>query len=195
MLRENPEGPSGLWQTHNYFQIYNCQFDKEECRKIIDLNHESHLIRSTISNGAGLIWRESDLFWIPRVPETEWIFSRLWNIVALYNSKYGFELSGDMGQAQLTSYRPGSHYEWHMDLGSQPLSLRKISVVVELTPKGLMKGGGLEVFYSGSIGNKVGLDIGDVVVFPSFVMHRAVMVESGMRWSLVLWLNGVRPFQ
>ena len=82
-----------------------------------------------------------------------------------------------------------------MDLGSRQLSLRKLTAVVELASKDLMKGGGLEIFYGESVENKVALDIGDVVVFPSFVMHRASMVESGTRWSLVLWLNGTSPLK
>jgi len=82
-----------------------------------------------------------------------------------------------------------------MDFGSRQLSLRKITAVVELAPKDLMKGGGLEIFYDESIANKVGLDVGDVVVFRSFVMHRASLVEGGTRWSLVLWLNGTRPLR
>jgi PKHD-type hydroxylase len=100
-----------------------------------------------------------------------------------------------MGQAQLTRYQAGQHYEWHMDLGQKQLSLRKITAVVELTSKKSVKGGGLEVFYRESLENKVHLDVGDVVVFSSFVMHRALMVDSGTRWSLVLWLNGLRPLR
>jgi PKHD-type hydroxylase len=146
-------------------------------------------------SSAGLTLRESDLFWIPRIADTEWIFSRLWKVVTLYNSKYGFELSGDMGQAQLTRYRAGQRYDWHMDLGSRQLSLRKLTAVVELAPRDLMKGGGLEIFYGESVKNKVELDIGDIVVFPSFIMHRASIVEAGTRWSLVLWLNGASPLK
>jgi PKHD-type hydroxylase len=146
-----------------------------------------------MSRGAGLPLRESDLFWIPCIPDTEWIFTRLWNVVTYYNVKYGFDLSDDIGQAQLTRYRPGQHYDWHMDLGPEQLSLRKITAVVELAPRDLVKGGGLEIFYSDSGENKVDLDAGDIVMFPSFVMHRASMVKSGTRWSFVLWLNGRRP--
>jgi PKHD-type hydroxylase len=148
--------------------------------------------RSTISNTADLTLRESDLFWIPGIPDTEWIFSRFWNLVGLYNSKYGFELSDDLGQAELTRYRSGQHYEWHMDLGSRRPSLRKFMAAVELAPKGLTKGGGLKIFNGETLENKVDLEIGDFVVFPSFVVHRASLVESGTRWSLVLWLNGTK---
>jgi 2OG-Fe(II) oxygenase superfamily len=183
------------WETYNYFDIYKSRFDRQECQKIIDLHHGSHLVRSKMSDAAGLTLRESDLFWIPRGTNTEWIFSRLWDLVILYNSKYGFELSDDIGQAQLTRYQSGQHYEWHMDLGPQRLSLRKITAVVELVSKDLIKGGGLEIFYGDAVENKIDLDIGDVALFPSFVMHRASIVESGARWSLVLWLNGVRPLK
>lgn len=195
MIQERVESNRGLWETYKYFEIYECLFDSKECQRIIDLHNDQHFIRSKMSDGAGLTLRESDLFWIPRVPDTEWIFSRLWNVVTLYNSKYGFELSDEMGQAQLTRYQSGQHYEWHMDLGSRQLSVRKITTVVELTSRGLMKGGGLEIFHGESVENKVDLDIGDIAVFPSFVMHRASMVESGTRWSLVLWLNGARPLK
>jgi Rps23 Pro-64 3,4-dihydroxylase Tpa1-like proline 4-hydroxylase len=78
----------------------------------------------------------------------------LWNVVGLYNSKYGFGLSDDLGQAQLTRYRSGQHYEWHMDLGSRQLRLRKITAVAELAPKGLTKGGGLEIFFGETLETK-----------------------------------------
>jgi hypothetical protein len=195
MTQENAKASGTLWQNYSYFQKYDCCFNREECQKIIELHRDSHLIRSAMSNAAGFRLRESDIFWIPRIPDTEWVFSRLWNVTTLFNSKYGFELSDEMGQAQLTRYQPGHHYEWHMDLGSKQLSLRKITVIVELASKDLIKGGGFEIFYGDSIGNKIDLNVGDVVVFPSFVMHRASMVESGTRWSLVLWLNGVRPLR
>jgi PKHD-type hydroxylase len=119
----------------------------------------------------------------------------LWDIVALYNSKYGFELSDDMGSAQLTRYMAGQHYDWHMDLGSGHPSLRKITAIVELTSQEAINRGGLEVFYGDSAHNKVNIDIGDAVVLPAFVMHRASIVDRGTRWSLVLWLNGTRPLR
>jgi 2OG-Fe(II) oxygenase superfamily len=193
MIQKRTNAFPQLWQTHSYYELYKATFNRGECQQIIDLHLKSHLIRSTMFNGAGLTLRESDLFWIPRIADTEWIFTRLWNVVTAYNSKYGFEISGDIGQAQLTRYRPGQHYQWHMDLGHGPMSLRKITAIVELASKDQAKGGGLEIFYGESTENKVALGTGDVVMFPSFIMHRASMVESGTRWSFVLWLNGTRP--
>jgi hypothetical protein len=96
--------------------------------KIIDLHHEHDLVSSRMPNATGLTVRNGDLFWIPPRSNAGWIFDRLSDLVALYNSKYGFHLSADIGQAQLTRYQPGQHYDGHMDLGAHQSSLRKITV-------------------------------------------------------------------
>jgi hypothetical protein len=183
-----------LWQTFCYSDLYRSTFAPAECQQIIDLHNTRPLAEGKIWGSQGLTLRDSDIFWIPRLANTEWIFDRLWNLILAINFKYGFELSKEIGQAQLTRYRPGQHYQWHMDLGPGQMSLRKLTAVVELTAKESIKGGGLEVFYGEATDNKLDLDVGDVVVFPSFVMHRASVVDRGSRWSLVLWLNGTRPF-
>lgn len=91
--------------------------------------------------------------------------------------------------AQLTAYHPGQFYEWHTDLGVGETSLRKITVVVELSHVDLV-GGGLEI-----LNQNVRLQPGDAVIFPSFALHRALPVASGIRWSLVQWVLGSAPFR
>ena len=150
--------------------------------------------RAGLPRGDGAFVRDSDLFWIPRTAETEWIFERIWDLATLYNSRYRFELLGEMGQLQLTRYARDQLYNWHMDLGEGPMSLRKISVVVELAAGGY-DGGGIEVFYGEGTGNRIALGQGDALVFPSFIMHRALPVHSGTRWTLVSWLTGRRSLQ
>jgi PKHD-type hydroxylase len=195
MNQEKPEACWRSWPAFAYFQAYKTRFDDSECNKIIGLHREHSMLSSKLYNNKGIALRDSDIFWIPLCRDTDWIFTRLRDLVYIYNSNYGFDLEEDIGQAQLTRYRPGQHYDWHMDLGSGRPSLRKITAVVELTDRHSMKGGGIEIFYGQSGVNKIDLGIGDVVIFPSFIMHRASMVDSGTRWSLVLWLNGTRPFR
>ena len=96
--------------------------------------------------------------------------------------------------AQLTRYTPGQHYDWHMDLGPKKASLRKITLVLRLGSNKDAQGGGTEIFQGDSADSHVHADVGDVVVFPSFVIHRASPVNTGVRWSLVIWLKGSRPF-
>ena len=101
-----------------------------------------------------------------------------------------FELDLNLGMAQLTAYHAGQFYEWHTDLGAGDTSLRKISVVVELLHSDNLTGGGLEI-----LNQNVRLQPGDAVVFPSFALHRALPVVSGVRWSLVQWVLGPEPFK
>jgi PKHD-type hydroxylase len=122
----------------------------------------------------------------------QWTFERIWDVATLYNSRYGLGLSEEMGQLQLTRYAPGQLYDWHMDLGGGAMSLRKISIVVELAAGGY-DGGGTEVFYGERRNNRIALGRGDALVFPSFIMHRALPVHSRTRWTLVSWLTGLGP--
>jgi PKHD-type hydroxylase len=183
-----------MWEAFHYCETFAGQFNAEECKRVMALHQGTSALQSRMPQGDGAFIRNSDLFWVPRTLETEWLFSRIWDLATLYNSRYGFELAGEMGQLQLTRYVKDQLYNWHMDLGEGPMSLRKISVVVELAAGGY-DGGGIEVFYGEGAGNRIALAQGDALVFPSFVMHRALPVQSGARWTLVSWLTGREPLQ
>jgi len=181
-----------MWEAFHYCEVFTGRFKAEECERVIALHQRAGALQSRMPRGDGGFIRDSDLFWVPRTAETEWIFERLWNVATLYNSRYGFELFGEMGQLQLTRYSQGQLYNWHMDLGAGAMSLRKISVVVELAAGGY-DGGGTEVFYGEGTGGRMALGRGDALIFPSFIMHRALPVQSGTRWTLVSWLTGTEP--
>jgi hypothetical protein len=190
-----PASAHKQWATFRYCENYRNQFTEEECGSIVSLHHDYSMVASKIDSHSGDPIRDCNLFWIPRNGQTDWIFSRLWKLGETFNERYGFELSPEMGMAQLTRYTPGQQYKWHMDVGPKEASVRKISTVLQLSSSKDMQGGGTEVFYGDSIDNRIDADIGDVVVFPSFVIHRASMVHSGIRWSLVLWLTGPQPLR
>jgi PKHD-type hydroxylase len=183
-----------MWEAFHYCEAFAGRFNAEECKRIIGLHQLISALQSRMPRGDGAFIRDSDLFWIPRTAETGWIFTRIWEVVTLYNSRYGFELLEEMGQLQLTRYAKDQLYNWHMDLGAGAMSLRKISVVVELAA-GEYDGGGIEVFYGEGTANRIALGQGDALIFPSFIMHRALPVQSGTRWTLVSWLTGREPLQ
>src|SRR6266436_6532799 len=154
-------------------EVFAGRFSAEACQRVIAVHQQQSALQSRIpGHNRGLI-RDSDLFWVPRMTETAWIFERIRDVATLYNSRYGFGLSEEMGQLQLTRYAAGQLYDWHMDLGGGAMSLRKISVVVELAGGGY-DGGGIEVFYGEGSGNRIALGQGDALLFPSFIMHRAL---------------------
>jgi PKHD-type hydroxylase len=178
-----------MWDAFHYSEVFAGRFSGEECERVIALHQGTNALQSRMPRGDGAFIRHSDLFWVPRTAENEWIFARIWEVATLYNSRYGFELLGEMGQLQLTRYAKDQLYNWHMDLGAGAMSLRKISVVVELGAGGY-EGGGIEVFYGEGTNNRIALGRGDALIFPSFIMHRALPVQNGTRWTLVSWLIG-----
>ncbi len=183
-----------MWEAFNYCEVFAGRFSAEECQRVIAAHQQQSALQSRMpGRDRGLI-RDSDLFWVPRTPETEWMFARIWEVATLYNSRYRFGLCEDMGQLQLTRYAKDQLYNWHMDLGGGAMSLRKLSVVVELADGGY-EGGGIEVFHGEGTGNRIALGQGDALVFPSFIMHRALPVQSGTRWTLVSWLTGPEPLK
>jgi Rps23 Pro-64 3,4-dihydroxylase Tpa1-like proline 4-hydroxylase len=178
---------NAMWKNFCYYKVYTCQFSQDECQYIVDLaNGNDTKIHSIMSN------RDCNLVWLFCCEETKWIFERLKNVVTEYNSEFGFDVSQEMGALQLTRYCAGQYYNWHMDLGDSQTSLRKISLVVELASA--PKGGGLEIFYGDGV-HGVPASVGDVIAFPSFIMHRALTVEAGERWSLVSWILGDNPLK
>jgi precorrin-6B methylase 1 len=184
-----------LWTRYRYYDVFRAKFSPFECEQIIELHHDSDHAESQLYDSAGSKVRDCSVFWVRRSAHTEWLFDRVKSAVSRYNEAYAFELLDDVGAAQLTRYCENQQYGWHMDLGENQPSLRKVSAVVELTPEADRVGGGIEVFYGETADNRVRLDAGDIVVFPSFIMHRASKVERGVRWSLVFWFNGPTPFR
>lgn len=179
-----------MWETFNYCEIFSRRFSVEECVRIVAMHAGQTALHSSIPGREHGLVRDSDLFWVPRTNDSAWIFERIWDVVALYNSRYGFSLVPEMGQLQLTRYAAGQQYDWHMDLGAGAMSLRKLSVVVELADG--YDGGGIEVFYGEGHGNRIAIVPGDALIFPSFIMHRALPVQNGIRWALVSWITGPR---
>jgi len=96
-------------------------------------------------------------------------------------------------QIQYTEYYGTNkgHYDWHMDLGSQGfMKFRKISVTVQLSDSNEYEGGDLQIWTGGQYPMTAPRGKGNVVIFPSFMMHRVTPVTSGTRKSFVLWLGG-----
>ena len=107
---------------------------------------------------------------------------------ANFSAGWNFSINGNE-QVQVTSYRAGEKYEWHQDVNivnNQPVQ-RKVSVVCKLSDAKDFSGGGL--FIEG-IDESLLTDQGDVLVFPSFVKHKAAEVTGGHRTTLVCWTLG-----
>lgn len=176
------------WNNFSYYRAFPGLFTASECRDIVYL-HEGLQAHSSKMSYLGGSHRDSQLYWLD-TRHHPWISERLIDVVTRYNDETRFEIDLNLQPAQLTAYHPGQFYEWHTDLGAGPTSLRKITAVVELLHSENLTGGGLEI-----LNQNARLQPGDAMVFPSFALHRALPVTSGVRWSLVQWVLGPEPFR
>jgi len=185
------------WSLHDYYYEYRQLFSPVEAQRIVELSTVLERHESKLQTGTGRPLRDCSVFWIHRGHHgADWILDRVAQMVHAWNTRFGFEIATNQpAAAQLTLYRASQEYSWHMDLGAGPSSLRKVSVVVGLNDPAQYTGGGTEIFYGGGESPTLRLAAGDAICFPPYVMHRAVAVETGERWTLALWFLGDRPFR
>ena len=79
-------------------------------------------------------------------------------------------------------------YDWHMDIPARQIEglQRKVSFSIGLS-EDYYEGGDLEFMISRDLQHSFKLSRGDIVVFPSFLLHRVTSVTSGCRKALVGW--------
>lgn len=165
-------------------------FSADECAHIVQLGQQKNKLSGIARGEFGGI-RDSKVCFLSPDTDTGWIFSKLQSVVASANQKYRFNLSGFREPLQVAEYESGGHYNWHLDIGADITSGRKLSVSVQLTDGDTYEGGGLEFLNINT--PKLPRSIGSIVIFPSYLPHRVNPVTQGIRRSLVAWIHG-SPF-
>ena len=139
--------------------------------------------------------RSSQIKWVPKNKEWEWLYDKLLGMVVQANSAlWDFNLYTAIDDIQYTEYHASDegHYTWHQDIGPGSLSTRKVSITVQLSDSSEYEGGDLEYWRGGTIDSveKAPRGKGVVFIFPSFMMHRVSPITKGVRRSFVLWVGG-----
>ena len=108
---------------------------------------------------------------------------------------YNFDINGyDHFQYAEYDAKESGRYNWHMDLGLDAFSENvystgKLSMSMLLnTPEVDFGGGEFQIFRSDE--EIVPLEKGEILMFPSFMIHRVKPVTRGIRKSLVIWASG-----
>ena len=178
-------------------QVYRGVFSERQCRRIVEQAVALTADDGRVGTGdTASDVRRSTVTWIPATDATAWIVDKLTAVVRRANRGYGFDLIGFTEDLQFTEYAGhGAHYAWHQDGLDGELALRKLSIVVQLSPDTDYSGGNLELFgLDDESWSQTTREQGTVVVFPSFEYHRVTPVVSGTRRSLVCWVGGP-PFR
>jgi len=188
---------------------YDNLFSPPECQAIIDFGHKSNGFgfASVGTNEPGGYNVDKNYRMVKTVnirPEDgfDWLYTRLMQrIVWTNNERFEFDISGLNEYIQLLWYQSkeqtaegiAGHYKWHQDIGTYDMSLRKLSIVVQLSKSEDYDGCNLtlQTHRQFEIPER---KQGDVIIFPSYLPHMVTPITRGERYSLVLWVSGP-PFR
>jgi len=195
-----------------YFIVVNDVFTKDQCQQVVDIGKKSDISPSKILSHDNEhscdvhpsptdIRKSKSSFILPN-EENAWIFQRLLEVSNFANENYfHFDLHG-FNFLQYTEYHQGGdHYDWHMDLALKGSEIedplpdarnRKLSASVFISDPSEYTGGQLYIdrYSNNAPIYTINQQIGSVVFFPSYLHHKVDKVYSGIRRSLVFWLQG-----
>jgi len=124
---------------------------------------------------------------IPPTSEHAWVFDRLRGLATRANQEaFRFRIT-DLMSVDVLEYGRDGFFDWHVDIGPDIFSTRKLTLVTALTSPGDYEGGDLK-FADG--GEPVRLARGTTAIFPSCLLHKVEPVTRGMRHTLVAWVHG-----
>lgn len=165
----------------------------EECDTVIAMGTDKWQVATT-AGGDSTDKRRSQVAWLRWNQEQGWLWDKLARVVTDLNAQFfGFDLTAMAEELQLTKYEGTNegHYGWHVDVGGGSMSIRKLSVVVQLTNPAEYVGGELEIFAAQQDKHLAPpKERGSIILFPSYEPHQVVPVTSGVRHSLVGWISG-----
>lgn len=121
------------------------------------------------------------------VAAPDWLTERVSGLLNEAAAAYDFDISSPLESFKLINYRRGNRVSWHVDCGGGPTSTRKLTLTALLSSPAAFDGGVLTI--PGQV-QELHRDIGDVVIFPSYVAHRVTTITRGVRHALVVWAHG-----
>ena len=137
--------------------------------------------------------RKSGVCWVNEPFYKNLVF----DIICRQNRNSGLNFQLDcLEDVQITRYvAPDGHFDFHIDGNGHARendddSVRKLSMTCLLSDPSEFEGGVFEMT-SGKTGTfNIDLEKGDIVIFPSYKLHRVSPVTKGVRHSMVAWGHG-----
>jgi len=177
------------------YYIFKSAFTQDEIngiKKICD-QYKLHAAGIMSSSMDVSLVRRSKIAWIEKNDSTLWVYNRLISMIIEANSIWNFKINENDFVIQYTEYcaTKRGFYGCHYDISSHaPGVFRKISVVVQLSHQEDYSGGEFVLSTPNNMALEVSREIGDVILFPSYMPHEVKPVICGKRLSLVMWIPG-----
>jgi PKHD-type hydroxylase len=165
-----------------------CGYIKEQMQTSVEL--EDAKVGSSDLEGRKVRNRVCQVGWL----NTDcWIAGMMAHFIHYANINYfGYELTGWASQIQYTKYDGSkTQYNWHTDTDMSiiPNQERKLSISLMLSERSEYEGGNFQII-TGDKKQDIELNIGDALIFPSFLRHRVSPIKNGCRETLVGWYGG-----
>ena len=126
------------------------------------------------------------------VIEFDWLTDRLTEVFHETNDRiWQFDLDGKVS-TRVARYVPGEFFGPHIDLGGELGFNRKLTMSVQLSDPSEYHGGFLALQY---VDTDAATAQGSGTMYPTFVPHKVTEVTQGVRYSLITWIDGTRPFR
>lgn len=168
--------------------------DAAGCRKITEYGDANLQQPATMMGPQARAARDGTVTFLPQTSESAAIYQFIrQQLPAINADHFGFDLTGFGEPLQYARYVAGKgHYDWHVDSGPGPNSLRKLSIILQLSDEQDYDGGDVE-FQAAAV-TRLPRKQGTFAVFSPFLLHRVTAVTRGERKSLVAWVTGP-PFR
>jgi PKHD-type hydroxylase len=187
---------NGMWQ------LWENRFRKETCERIISLasllpEKEAVVGDDQVSARINSQVRRSKVRWLnAAMPDFKDFCLDIEDMFREANRRaFGVEL-WHIHEIQFTKYDSSDEgfYTWHNDVLWESLNCahRKLSMSIQLSDPSEYEGGDLEIqpLYLDPPDPTTLRKQGNVIVFPSLLMHRVTPVTKGTRYSMVAWMEG-----
>lgn len=201
--KEMPAFPS-----YQQYSGENRLLSPPECRAIIEAAERKQLRYGTVGNGTNVGDRDDPEYRSVSVcglepgdcdasgQDLRWLYMRVAQRVHWANEHWRFQISGFNESFQYLRYeshnkdnRPPGHYKMHQDFGGGYSSLRKLSVVIQLSDPSEYEGCRLSIV-DNQIRELPEIGQGDMIIFPSWTPHFVSPITNGVRHALALWVTG-----
>ena len=172
------------WIRHNAVPTALCDIILAERQTMSDTPAGVGMNNETAPDGL----RKTSIAWAPR---NHWLEGIMLNNMFYANRETNWNL--DFGvhteQVQLAKYETGHFYDWHKDTFflTTAETCRKLTSLALLNDHSEFSGGDFQLQ---NVRETINLKKGSVIVFPSYLDHRATEVTSGTRYSAALWIHG-----
>lgn len=200
LIPYNQFTPQSNWNTFYYWKNV---FDDNMIRDLTDMVYANYKFEKG-KTGTKELGNETDSYktnnrdiaYINPQPYSKWLYDLLFPLALEANEKiYHFDIDIVTDSIHYVIYpEDGGHLDWHMDVGAHGVNKRKLAMTVQLSDSSDYEGGDFQIWMGGKDYMTVPREKGDVIVFPSFCMHRVTPITRGERRCLVFWTGG-RPFR